>query len=232
MPPRKPAGNASRRRSRGVIGTLVNDATGILQSVANDVAPGVVGAIDVNGVVQRVDFQSVADQLDIQSILDRVDLNVLLEQVDVTALLERTDLNAVLERVDMDDLIDRIDLNRVLGRLDLNALLLRVDIEALIQHTEVSSIIAATGSGVAAKVVDVARSQGVGLDLFVQRWVDRLLRRPSGRGPLAPGVPDVLTAEPRDTSSVEPGKRGDPSQSNNPSESNNGQTVLGQGARQ
>ena len=179
-PPRR-SGYRSRRRSRGVVGTFVEDATEILQSVANEVAPGVVGAIDVNTVVQRVDFQAVTEQLDVQSILERVDLNVLLEQVDITALLERTDLNAVLDRIDVDELTDRIDLDRVLSHVDINAMLARVDIDRLVKRTEMGSIIAATGSGVAAKVVDVARSQGVGLDLFTQRWVDRLLHRRSSR---------------------------------------------------
>jgi len=64
----------------------------------------------------------------------------------------------------------------------------RVDLDALVERTQMGSIIAATGAGIASKAIDVARSQGVGLDFFVQRWTDRLLRR----RPTPPGGPALL----------------------------------------
>ena len=46
----------------------------------------------------------------------------------------------------------------------MNAVLARVDVDALVERTQIGSLIARSGAGVAAKVLDVARSQGVGLD--------------------------------------------------------------------
>ena len=45
---------------------------------------------------------------------------------------------------------------------------------------------ARSGSAVMAQTVDVLRSQGVGLDSFVHRWVDRVLRRDRNGGPTGP----------------------------------------------
>ena len=50
---------------------------------------------------------------------------------------------------------------------------------ALIERTDMGAIIAATSSGMVSKAVDVARSQGVGIDFLLQRWSDRLHRRHS-----------------------------------------------------
>ena len=79
--------------------------------------------------------------------------------------------------MDVNALVEQIDLDRIIDKLDINAIMARVDLDALVARTEIGSIIAATGAGIASKAIDVARSQGVGLDFFVQRWTDRLLRR-------------------------------------------------------
>ena len=113
----------------------------------------------MNAVIEQVDLEKIIDKIDVNAILTRVDLNLLLANIDV---------NALVEQIDMDRLLDSVDLNAVLAR---------VDLDALIQQTEVGSIIAPTGAGLARDAIDVARSQGVGLDYIVQRWTDRLLRR-------------------------------------------------------
>ncbi len=112
--------------------------------------------------------------------------------LDVNALLDQVDLNAVLDQVDIDQLLDRIDLDRLLARVDLNAILQRIDIEALVEQTDIGSVIAASSSGVAGEALDVVRSQAVGLDEFIARWIGRLRRRPY-TGP--PGPPDGLRAK-------------------------------------
>ena len=88
------------------------------------------------------------------------------------------DLNALLDRVDLNTLLDRIDLNRVLARVDVNAVVERVDIDELVEQTDLAAVIAASSSGVASDVLDVVRSQAVGLDEFIARWIGRLRRRP------------------------------------------------------
>jgi hypothetical protein len=152
----RPAVPARRGRLRT---TLFEDATAVLQSVANEVVPGVIEVLDVRALVQRIDVQAIVNQVDMQELLDQIDLQALLEQVDLNALL------------------DRVDLDKLIERLDINALLQRVDVEALVQRTELGTIVTRATGGVAAEAVDGMRSAGVGLDGFVHGWVDRLLHR-------------------------------------------------------
>ena len=107
--------------------------------------------------------------------------------LDVNALLDQVDLDAVLDQVDIGRVLDRIDLDRLLGQVDLNDIVKRIDVDALIEQTDLGAVIAASSSGVAGDVLDVVRSQAVGLDEFIARWIGRLRRRPY-TGP--PGPPD------------------------------------------
>ena len=200
-----------------MLATLVEDATAVLQSVVNEVAPGVVDALDVEQIVERVDLNKIVDQVDVQSLIDRVDVQALIDRVDIDALMARVDLDALLERMDVNLLIDRVDISRILVKLDfnvivtlanglitqldlnavvkrldideiaaqvdVNALLDRVDVDALVERTQLGAIVAQASAGVASEAVDVARSAGVGLDGFVHRWADRLMRRSSSTGP-------------------------------------------------
>ncbi len=93
----------------------------------------------------------------------------------------------MLDQVDINQVLDRIDLNRLLERIDVNDLVQRIDVEALVKQTDLGAVIAASSSGVAGDVLDVVRSQTVGLDEFIARWMGRLRRRPY-TGP--PGPPE------------------------------------------
>ena len=114
-----------------------------------------------------------------------------MDELDINALLARP-ISTPARRVDVNALVEQIDMERIIDKLDINAIVARVDLDALVERTEIGSIIAATGAGIASKAIDVARSQGVGLDFFVQRWTDRLLRR---RASPRPGGPAVLIHE-------------------------------------
>lgn len=70
-----------------------------------------------------------------------------------------------MRRVDVAALIDRIDVDRVLDRVD---------------------VVARSTAGVVGGTLDLLRSVGVGLDLFVHRWVARLLRRDASSPPPGP----------------------------------------------
>ena len=126
-----------------------------------------------------------------QAVTERA-VELVMSAVDVNALLDQVDLNAVLDQLDIDRLLDRIDLDRLLERMDLNEIVKRIDVAALVEQTDLGAIIAASSSGVAGDVLDVVRSQTVGLDEFIARWVGRLRRRPY-TGP--PGPPDRLRAK-------------------------------------
>ena len=121
-----------------------------------------------------------------QAVAERA-VELVVSALDMNALLDQVDLNAVLDQVDIERVLDRIDLNRLLGQVDLNEIVKRIDVEALVEQTDLGAVIAASSSGVAGDVLDVVRSQTVGLDEFIARWIGRLRRRPY-TGP--PGPPD------------------------------------------
>jgi hypothetical protein len=105
----------------------------------------------------------------------------------VELVMSALDVNALLDEVDLNAVLDQVDLDRLLDRMDLNDIVKRIDVEALIQQTDLGAVIAASSSGVAGEVIDAVRSQAVGLDEFIARWIGRLRRRPYA-GP--PGPPD------------------------------------------
>jgi len=125
-----------------------------------------------------------------QAVAERA-LEIVVDALDVNALLDQVDINSVLDRVDIERVLDQIDLNRLVDRMDLNSVVERIDFDALIEQTDLGAVIARSSSGVASDALDVVRSQAVGLDEFIARWVGRLRRR-SYTGP--PGPPDKWRA--------------------------------------
>ena len=107
--------------------------------------------------------------------------------LDMNALLDRVDMNHVLNQVDIERVLDRIDLDRLVERMDLNSIVEHIDVDALVERTDLGAVIARSSSGVASNALDVVRSQTVGLDEFIARWIGRLRRRRYS-GP--PGLPD------------------------------------------
>jgi hypothetical protein len=107
----------------------------------------------------------------------------------VELVMSALDVNALLDEVDLNAVLDQVDLDRLLERLDLNDIVQRIDVEALVEQTDLGAVIAASSSGVAGDVLDVVRSQAVGLDEFIARWMGRLRRRPYAGPPGPPGRP-------------------------------------------
>ena len=147
---RPPPMHAARAPRPSVFDSFRDGAEEVIQSVSNELVPSVVRALDVDELIERIDVQAIVDRIDVE---------------------------AVLERVDLTRLLERVDLEVVLARLDVNEILNRVDIDGLLERTELGAVISRSGSAVAARALDAARSQGVGLDLFIERWTNRLLRR-------------------------------------------------------
>lgn len=135
-------------------------------------------------VTERV-LDLLVSALDVNELVARVDLNAILSRVDVNALLTRVDVNALLDRVEVNPLLDRVDVNALINRVEINDLLRRVDMDGLVKDTDLGAVMASSTGGVASDVLDAARSQAVRLDLLVDRWVRRVLRRKQP-GPSAP----------------------------------------------
>ena len=109
----------------------------------------------------------------------------------VDLVMSALDMNELLDQVDLNAVLDQVDLNQLLARIDLNDLLQHLDVDALIKQTDLGAIIAASSSGIAGDALDVVRSQAVGLDEFIARWIGRLRRRPYTGPPGPPGPPDA-----------------------------------------
>ena len=114
---------------------------------------------------------------------------------DVNTLLDRVDVNTLLDRVDVNALVGRVDLKPVLDSVDVNDLVQRVDMDALVEKTDLGAVIARSSGGMTTEALDAVRSQAVGLDQFVDRWVHRLLR-PKKPWPPAPPALLPVQAEP------------------------------------
>ena len=123
-----------------------------------------------------------------QGVAERV-TELVVQALDVNGLVAKVEPNALLERVDVDALLERVDVDALIGRADVARIAQRIDIDALLQHTDLGSVIARSSGGVASGALDLLRSQAVGLDEFIARWVARLLRR-RYEGP--PGPPELL----------------------------------------
>jgi len=149
------------------------------------VVPVVVGAIDPDDIVERLDLNAVLAQVDFDEVLEQVDLDVLLDRIDV---------NHVLDRVDVNRLLDRVDVNRLLDRVDVNRLMDRVDVEAITERVKVGGMVTEGAGEMAGSAVDLARRQGVGVDVVIARTINRILGRDPERMPVGP--PRLVGDEP------------------------------------
>jgi hypothetical protein len=120
--------------------------------------------------------QALAERI-VPLVLDAIDLNAILDRVDVNKLIDRVDVDKVISRVDIEKVVERVDINKLVERVDINAIVNEIDIDALVEQTELGSIIARSTTGILTEILDVIRSQGVGLDDFVLRWGNRLVGR-------------------------------------------------------
>jgi uncharacterized RDD family membrane protein YckC len=133
--------------------------------------------------------QLVAERV-VELVVDALDVNALLDRVNVDALLDRTDVDRLLDRTDVNRLLGRVDVGRLMADVDLNPILARVDMDDLIAQTDLGAVIAQSSGGVAGNALDVVRSQAVGLDEFIARWVGRLRRHPYTSAPGLPARPE------------------------------------------
>ena len=125
-------------------------------------------------------------------VVETVDPDVILAHVDLDVLLDRIDVDRILDRVDMDRLIGRVDLDHLIDRLDLDALLREVDVESLVQRLGVPGIVVESQTRLAGSFLDLVRRQLAGLDVVLDRVVNRLLRRDARSQPAGPrGLAEV-----------------------------------------
>ena len=120
--------------------------------------------------------QALAERI-VPLVLDAIDINAILDRIDVNKIIERVDVDKVISRVDIEKVVERVDIAKLVDRVDVNAIVNEIDIDALVEQTELGSIIARSTTGILTEILDVIRSQGVGLDDFLLRWGNRLVGR-------------------------------------------------------
>jgi hypothetical protein len=144
-------------------------------------------AVSPNPVSSRVEHlaQAIAERI-VTLVVDAIDIDALIDRIDVDKIVARVDVDKIVERVDVDRIVARVDVQKIAERIDVNAIVDQLDIDNLVQHTELGSIIARSTTGVVTELLDVVRSQGVGLDDFTFRWANRLVGRKVDDLPLGP----------------------------------------------
>jgi hypothetical protein len=120
--------------------------------------------------------QALAERI-VPLVIDAIDINAILDRVDVNKIIERVDVDKVISRVDIEKVVERVDIEKVVERVDINKIVSEIDIDSLVEQTELGSIIARSTTGILTEILDVIRSQGVGLDDFILRWGNRLVGR-------------------------------------------------------
>jgi hypothetical protein len=138
-------------------------------------------------IARRV-IELVVEALDLNALIDQIDLNRVIDQVDVNRLLDKVDVNRLLDQVDVDRLVARVDVQAVMKQVDVNELANQVDINALVERAGIEEIVARSSNSIASQGVNLVRSQAVGLDDFIARWVNRLRRRGYDGPPALPGL--------------------------------------------
>lgn len=149
----------------------------LAQQVAERVLDLIVQALDVNALLQRVDVTALVRRVDMNALVRQIDVNALMQQLDVNVLLDQVDVAALVERADVNALLARVDVSALVGRVDVNDIVRRLDMDALVEQTDLGAVIARSSGGAASEALDAARSQAVGLDQLIDRWVQRALRR-------------------------------------------------------
>lgn len=138
----------------------------------------------ITGRVEHL-AQAIAERV-VNLVLDSIDLNAVVDKIDVQKIIDKVDVNEIIDKVDVEAMMDKIDVGKIIEKVDINAIISQVDIDALVGQTEIGSIIAKSTTGVLTELLDVVRASGVGLDDFIARNVNRVLRRKPGSLPVGP----------------------------------------------
>lgn len=180
-----------KRKSRGPIARVTQAVTGrVVETIDPDT---VLDHVDIDHLLDRIDINKLLDRVAPDRLLERVDPNAFLDRISVDQLLNRIDIDVLLDRVDIDRLLDRVDVNRLVEKIDIDALLEGVDLEAAVRRAGVPEIVAESTSQLTGSAIDLGRRQLVGLDVVVDRVVNRLMRRDPEDQPVGP---PLLVVEP------------------------------------
>jgi hypothetical protein len=99
---------------------------------------------------------------------------------------------AVLGHLDLTELVrEFVDLDGIVSGLDVDAVVARVDFDLVIDQLDIPALLQETTGSVTAEMVRDMRAQSLDADRLVERTVDRLLLRRSGRRLTAEPAPEI-----------------------------------------
>lgn len=107
----------------------------------------------------------------------------------------RAAAEAVLNQVVV-GVVDMLDMETVIDHVPLDKVVARIDVPGIIDEIDLGDIVRESTTGLVGETVDAIRVQVMGLDLFVARVVDTVLRRKQPRERALPGY-DVFGPEAR-----------------------------------
>jgi hypothetical protein len=186
FPLRAVEGEVARWAQRGRVEQRLGRAAAA--AFLRDLVPEVVRA-----VLEQIDIDAVVAEVDIDRILDRVDMERVLARIDVDEVITRVDVNRVVERIDVDAVIGRVDVNAVVNRVDLPGIT-----EQVMDEVNIGEVIRESTGSVTTQAVDAVRFQGMSMDRFVARVIDRMLMRRGERGETLPADPPSPEPQPAD----------------------------------
>jgi hypothetical protein len=76
-----------------------------------------------------------------------------------------------------ENVLAQLDLVRIVEQVPIEDIVEHVDLEAIVQRIDLGGVIRESTAGVGAEAVDALRSQGIALDSFSAKMVDRILFR-------------------------------------------------------
>jgi hypothetical protein len=92
-------------------------------------------------------------------------------------------LPVIIQQV-TENVVAQLDLPRLVRQIPMEDIVEQLDVEAIVQRIDLGGVIRESTAGVGAEAVDALRAQGVALDVFSAKLVDRLLfrRKPRSLG--------------------------------------------------
>jgi len=129
------------------------------QRIIEDVAPGVIEALDVNSLAERVDIDQLVSRIAIDRVVSDIDIDTLVSRIDIDRVVSEIDIDTLVSRIDIDQLVsriaidrvvseiqiealvNRIDLDRVIGEIDIDAIVDRIDVEAILDRIDVNEVV-------------------------------------------------------------------------------------------
>jgi hypothetical protein len=89
-------------------------------------------------------------------------------------------LPVIIQQV-TENVIAQLDLARIVRQIPIEDIVEQIDVEAIVQRIDLGGVIRESTLGIGAEVTEGLRDQGMALDVFTARVVDRMLFRKKPR---------------------------------------------------